>query len=116
MTQQQIADVLGVSVRTVRSYLKAAENPGMPEKVAASPRQRITYQIQSGTKPETAARRIIETSTPHLTQPAIPSPKSSPDRPTGSLCRQHRHQAQPMNTPQTHESPAGTGLSGDEGE
>jgi hypothetical protein len=32
----------------------------MPEKVTKEPRQRITYQIQSGTKPETAARRIRE--------------------------------------------------------
>ena len=58
-TQQEIADELGVTDRTIRSDLKAERNADMPEKVSA-PRKRVTSQIQFGTKPETAARRIRE--------------------------------------------------------
>ena len=59
MTQQQIAEVLGVTDRTIRSDLKAEEKPARAEKISA-PRQQIRYAIYAGTKPETAARRIRE--------------------------------------------------------
>lgn len=59
-TQQEIAEELGVSRRTVCSDLDCAEKPVMTEKPAQQPRQRITYQITQYTKPETAARRIRE--------------------------------------------------------
>ncbi len=56
-TQQQVADELGVSQDTISKDLK--RNTGMPEKVF-KPRKRITYQIQDGTKPATAAQKIRE--------------------------------------------------------
>jgi len=60
-TQQQIAEAMGVSQPTVADDIKAlSEKSGIPQK-ADKPRQRKTYQIQSGTKPETAAQRIRET-------------------------------------------------------
>jgi predicted transcriptional regulator len=56
-TQQETADMLGVSQPTVVNDL--SRNTDMPKKVD-KPRVRITYQIQSGTKPETAAKKIKE--------------------------------------------------------
>lgn len=58
-TQQEIAEVLGVTDRTVRSDLKAEGKPARAEKISA-PRQQIRYAIYAGTKPKTAARRIRE--------------------------------------------------------
>jgi hypothetical protein len=60
MTQQAIAEKHGKSQKTVSNRLCLVKNSDMPEKVTKEPRQRITYQIQFGTKPETAARRIRE--------------------------------------------------------
>lgn len=54
-TQEAIADLFGVSQKTISNDL--VRKPGMPEKVT-KPRERLTYQIQTGTKPETAAARI----------------------------------------------------------
>ena len=57
-TQQEIAEVLGVSQRTVSDDL--AEKPVITEKPAKEPRKWIQYTIRNTTKPETAARRIRE--------------------------------------------------------
>jgi len=57
-TQQQIADALGVSRRTVCSDLDCAENTVITQKPAQQPRKVIGYRITQYTKPETAAKRI----------------------------------------------------------
>lgn len=54
-TQQEIAEELGVTDRTIRSDLKAEENEVITSKVSA-PRQVIGYRITQYTKPETAAK------------------------------------------------------------
>lgn len=57
-TQQQIADEVGLSQRRVGQILEA--NPVMTEKTSKSKRERTIYQINSGTSPEVAARKIID--------------------------------------------------------
>lgn len=52
---RSIAQDAGVSPQTVINRL--SNNPGMPEKLDTK-RKRITYQIQSGTQPQTAAQKI----------------------------------------------------------
>ena len=58
MTQQQIADRLGVNQRTVSSDLE--EKSVMTQKVSKEPRRRGVYQISQYTKPSTAAAKIRE--------------------------------------------------------
>ncbi len=55
---REIAAEAGVSKNTVMR--RVSHKTGMPEKVG-HPRTRTTYQIQSGTKPETAAVKIRTT-------------------------------------------------------
>ncbi len=59
LTQQQVAERLGVSRRTVSDDL--ARNTVYTEKPAKQKRKQIQYKINSGTKPSTAATKIIET-------------------------------------------------------
>ena len=56
-TQQQIANEVGLSRRRVGEVL--AGKPVMTQKTA-KPRILSVYQINSGTKPETAAAKIVE--------------------------------------------------------
>jgi transcriptional antiterminator len=62
MTQQAIADELGVSDRTVRSDLKAEEKSVMTQKPSA-PRKVTQYKISEYTKPETAAQMLAYSKT-----------------------------------------------------
>lgn len=50
MTQQEIAEREGVTQQTVSN--------GMPEKICKQKRQRAVIQIQSGTEPFNAAKKI----------------------------------------------------------
>jgi DNA-binding XRE family transcriptional regulator len=58
LTQQTIADEVGLTKQRVGQISK--EKPVMTEKILQHPRVRACYQINSGTKPSTAARRIRE--------------------------------------------------------
>jgi hypothetical protein len=65
MSLRGAAKVLEVHHQTVANDL--SNNFGMPERLD-TPRKRATYQIQSGTKPETAAEKIRSTFGPDFAQ------------------------------------------------